>query len=371
MMRGWHNLKRKMAKVQLSEDAIMKELDAYMKSVIEKGLDGKIRNVIEYHLGWRDLDFSELEFGNIGKRGRPMMCILTSMLFAPDYKHSFPVAAAIEFIHSFSLIYDDIQDRDTIRRGRPSVWSLWGEDEAINVGCVLQTMVYEAIADPKNVMSPAHLPWLIQSVNRTMWRVCNGQQLDLELTKSRNHVTRTQYLEVITGKTAALFEAAAHLGAFCSNADERQLALCRLFGENVGLAFQIFDDVVGIWGSREQGLDKPSLDLQHRKKTYPIIYAHENCQTDVDRQVILRYYEKEDLNECDLMNMMELLNRCDSLSKSLEIGFQYLKIAMQALDEIAGDEAIKARIRVWVNYVIDKQISTLQGYTRRDNELVT
>ncbi|WP_067564548.1 polyprenyl synthetase family protein [Ferroacidibacillus organovorans] len=363
-------MKRKMARVQMSEDAIMKELDSYMKSVIERGLDGKIRNVIEYHLGWRDIDFSELEFGNIGKRGRPMMCILTSMLFAYDYKRSFSVAAAIEFIHSFSLIYDDIQDRDTIRRGRPSVWSLWGEDEAINVGCVLQTMVYEVIADPENENKPAQLSWLIQSVNRTMWRVCNGQQLDLELTKSRHHVTQTQYLEVITGKTAALFEAAAYLGAFCSNANERELALCRLFGENVGLAFQIFDDVVGIWGSREQGLDKPNLDLEHRKKTYPIIHAHENCQTDADRLILHRYYEKEELSERDLINITELLNRCDSRSKSLEIGYQYLKIAMQALDDIAGNEAIKTRIRIWVNYVIDKQLSTLQGYIKLDDELV-
>jgi len=345
--------------VDAGMDVIMNELDAYMHTLVTQETYGKLVLMIEYHLGWRDAYFKIVQNSNMGKRGRPMLTVLVSQLFVEDYRKVFPAATAIEYIHNFSLVFDDIQDKDDIRRGRKAVWKLWGADEAINVGCALQTLASFALSEMLPHVSQKKVYDAQRYINRIMLRLCHGQQLDISMTKTQEIIYLDQYLDVVSGKTAALFEAAAYIGALCAGASKRDQKLCQEFGHYIGMCFQLYDDMVGVWGTKERGLDKPSLDLEKRKKTYPVIYAYSMLDEPSRQELLGLYYTHGVMHRDSVKRVRQMLEQTNAMQATKAQGDAFLEMALTRLKNVRGNKEVIEKIEQWVKYVTAKQLQSV------------
>ena len=226
--------------------------------------------MIKYHLGWVD-DRLQPVRNDPGKRIRSRLCLLSCMAAGSPPERALAPATAIELVHNFSLVHDDIQDRSRYRRYRRTVWDLWGEAQAINAGDGLFTLAQLALAD-----DPEASPWVImrafRALNGACRSLCEGQFLDLDF-ETRPTVTVEDYFAMIEHKTGALLATSCLLGALYGGAPEPALDEYYNFGRHLGLAFQIRDDYLGIWGDPKD-TGKPSADdLTSKKKTLPILYA--------------------------------------------------------------------------------------------------
>lgn len=333
------------------------EFESYLKHLVRKSIPPELLGMVEYHLGWKDENFQDVA-GLLGKRGRPMLALLAYSLFNPDYRAFLPVAGAIELVHNCSLVFDDIQDQDTMRRGRAAVWSVWGVDEAINVGAAIQTLVWSSLLEAGPNLPPATIATVQRYLPDVMLKQCQGQEIDLTSTKAPGLLNVDDYLVMISRKTASLFEASGYLGAYCAGANRRDVESCRVLGLNIGLGFQILDDVVGIWGKSERGLDKPNRDMDHRKKTYPVICAYLDA-TPAERRVIQGYYRSDAANPDATDELLSILEGTGARGKAIQLGTSYLDQALGRLDAIRGDSAVKAEIADWVESVTQKQLGTL------------
>lgn len=226
----------------------------------------ELAEMIAYHLGWDGEDQAAR-----GKRVRPLLTLLACAAAGGDWQRAVPAAAAVELIHNFSLVHDDIQDQSATRRGRQTVWKRWGIAQAINTGDALFVAAHQAASrlstrsvEPETVLA------VHQRLDQACLRLTHGQHLDLAFEQAQV-VTQEAYLEMIAGKTAALIEAAAAAGALVADAADTRVNRYAEFGLHLGLAFQILDDILGIWGEPSVTGKPAGDDLIRRKKTLPVL----------------------------------------------------------------------------------------------------
>jgi geranylgeranyl diphosphate synthase type I len=230
---------------------------------------GEYYTMLEYHLGWTD-------GGNVGKRLRPLLCLLACAAAGGEWERALPVAAAIELLHNFSLIHDDIQDNSPVRRGRPTVWQKWGQAQAINAGDAMFTLAHLALHDlPARGTSPKVTLNVLKIFDLTCLVLTQGQYLDIAFER-RERVTVAEYMTMIEAKTAALIAASIRLGALIAGADEPRAAHFEHYGRSLGLAFQVQDDLLGIWGDPAVTGKSAASDLEKRKKSLPVVYGLEH-----------------------------------------------------------------------------------------------
>ena len=224
------------------------ELDATMRSVVDNLTlpnAPEFGIMLRYPLGWVDETGATYE-GSTGKRLRPTLLMLCAEACGGDWHQALPAAAAVELLHNFSLVHDDIQDDSPTRHGRPTVWKLWGKPDAINVGDALFSLAYialEGLAEAGVERSIVLRAWSI--FNATNLELTRGQHLDMRF-ELQETVTVDEYISMITGKSAALLAACTQLGALIGTGNERLANRYRDFGLNLGIAFQIHDDILGI-----------------------------------------------------------------------------------------------------------------------------
>ena len=225
-----------------------------------------LTEMVQYHLGLRK------STARPGKRLRANLALLTCEAFGRRYADALWAAIAVELVHNFSLVFDDVQDHDELRRGRPSVWKVWGVSQAINAGAALEALVTRAVVDLLPVRDSDRTRPALALLSETMLALCRGQVLDLEF-EQRVDVGVDEYMEMIGLKTGALFECAARLGGLAAGVGEAALDRAGRFGFHLGLAFQVIDDVLGIWGSSSQTGKPLGSDLKNGKKTLPTLVA--------------------------------------------------------------------------------------------------
>ncbi|HEY74715.1 MAG TPA: polyprenyl synthetase family protein [Thermoflexia bacterium] len=227
---------------------------------------------LRYHLGWIDEHFQPRR-GRTGKRIRPVLCLLSCEACGGDWEQALPAAAAVELLHNFSLIHDDIEDHDATRRGRPTVWALWGVPQAINAGDALFILAHIALLRLSARGIPAEtVTAALRIFDHACLRLTEGQFMDIRF-EQEEEVSLEDYLSMIEGKTAALLSAACELGALVAGVPPDQQERLRAFGRHLGLAFQIQDDILGIWGDPEKTGKPVGSDLRSRKKTLPILHG--------------------------------------------------------------------------------------------------
>jgi len=254
-------------------DRYQAEIDAALKrEFAERRLP--IYDTLRYHMGWQDADGRPSSDGG-GKALRPALCLLACEAVGGDRARALPAAVALEFVHNFSLIHDDIEDGDRYRRHRLALWAVWGEPTALAAGTVLLTMGDLAMRGLTERGVSADVAMEAgRALTEGYLRMMEGQYLDIEF-EDRLDITVDDYLDMIGRKTGALIEVSLFLGALVGSpgGPDRQLVDgLRSVGRDLGSVFQIRDDVLGVWGGPATG--KPvGADIQRKKKSLPIVHA--------------------------------------------------------------------------------------------------
>lgn len=281
-------------------------IEREMRQVIDhlRGAHGQRHGVfltmLNYHLGFVSVDGSPAR-ASTGKRIRPMLTLLCCEACGGRVEDALPAAAAIELLHNFSLIHDDIEDRDELRRGRPTLWKIWGEAKAINAGDAMFALAHIALENALERGAPAErVLRALRVFDETCLALTLGQHMDIEF-EQRADVTAADYLAMIEGKTAALIRAACEIGAIMAGAADEPIARLGEFGRWLGIAFQLQDDVLGIWGNPAL-TGKQDSDLAHGKKTLPVLHA-----ADQDQQVRERYLRRRPTDPVELAEIRALI----------------------------------------------------------------
>src|SRR6266436_97003 len=225
-----------------------------------------LTEMVQYHLGLRKAG------DRPGKRLRANIALLTCEAFGRRYADALWAAVAVELVHNFSLVFDDVQDHDELRRGRPSVWKVWGMGQAINAGAALEALVTRAVVDLLPARYADRTRPALSLLSEAMLALCRGQVIDQQF-EQRVDVSVDEYLEMIGLKTAALFECAARLGGLAAGVGDASLEKAGKFGYHLGVAFQVIDDMLGVWGSSSQTGKPVGSDLKNGKKTLPTLVA--------------------------------------------------------------------------------------------------
>jgi len=253
-------------------DTLAPALDLEMRAALDFKLPppDDYARMLYYHLGWIDEGQPTLV---AGKRTRPTLTLLCAAASGGDWRNALPFAACVELIHNFSLVHDDIQDDSPLRRGRSTVWKLWGAPQAINAGDALFNYAHLALnrARQRNLESSLVLD-AFQLIHAACYQLTLGQHYDMSFEK-RGDVTVEEYLKMIEGKTASLIATSTELGALAGSAPPETRKCFREFGRHLGLAFQIRDDILGIWGDAALTGKSAATDIISRKKSLPVLFG--------------------------------------------------------------------------------------------------
>lgn len=301
-------------------------LEAEMEEVVrpEEDRQADLFGMLRYHLGWVDATFERCE-AHSGKRVRPVLCLLSCEACGGSWKRALPAAAAVELLHNFTLIHDDIEDRDATRRGRAAVWSLWGEAQGINAGDTLFALSQLALLRVRERgLAPAVVVEASRLFNETCVALTTGQHLDIAF-ESRSEVSVEDYLAMIEGKTAALVSCSCELGALVAGAPPAQRAHLRAFGRHSGLAFQMRDDILGIWGDSAVTGKPVGADIIRRKKTLPLLHGLERSRE------LHTLFVKEDISEDDIRAVTRLLEEAGSRGYTERLAEEHHQAALAAL----------------------------------------
>jgi geranylgeranyl diphosphate synthase type I len=223
-----------------------------------------LREMVSYHFGWNDPS------SKAGKRLRPMLLLTSSEFFGHQPVDLMPAAVAMEVLHNYTLVHDDIEDQGQTRFGRECMWRRYGLAQALNVGDFLSMMAYDIFHEVLSAVDPADFAKAYSIFCQATLDVFRGQYLDMYF-ETEKSVSVDQYLEMIRLKTSRLISASMRIGAILAGADEAADLYLEEIGEHAGLAFQIQDDYLGIWGDTASTGKSNLTDLTTRKKTYPIL----------------------------------------------------------------------------------------------------
>lgn len=316
-------------------------------------------NMMGYHLGWLDESFVPAS-SDTGKRLRPVLCLLSCQAPGGDPFQALPAAAAVEILHNFSLVHDDIEDNSSFRRHRPTVWKVWGIPHATNVGDGLFALAYLSLYRLAEKDIPAErLLAASRTFGETCLALCEGQFLDISF-EERLDIGLDEYLRMIYNKTAALIACSVQLGAMLATEDEKLIASYRRFGENLGLAFQIQDDILGIWGRPEVTGKPAASDILQRKKTLPIVYAMiQERQEGVawglsPRKTLRELYSQEKIGEEDIPRILEILDGAKALDYTRRMAEKYHRLALEALESTGVESEGQATLRKLTDFLIER-----------------
>lgn len=248
------------------------KIEAEMKDILlfaNQNGDSSLHEMLAYHLGWSgNGQYSQSQ----GKRIRPLLLLLTAGAANGNWEHALPAAATIELIHNFSLIHDDIEDNSTERRGRKTLWVRHSLPLALNAGDALFSLAFMGLSRLPQFHPTETAFQAVSLTASTCLALTQGQHLDISFEESAQ-VDIDQYLQMITGKTAALLALSAELGALLASASPQTQKDYKLTGLNLGLAFQVVDDILGIWGDPQKTGKSAASDLLSRKKSLPILFG--------------------------------------------------------------------------------------------------
>ena len=247
-------------------------IEAELNQVIDlaNGPDmDELHMMLTYHMGWEGEGAGPEA---TGKRVRPILVLLTNAAAGGNWEEALPAAAAVELVHNFSLIHDDIEDNSPLRRGRPTIWMKWGIAQAINTGDAMFTLAHLALQRLNTSSSTAAVVEASHILQNTCLKLTQGQHLDIAY-EARGDLTLEAYWPMVNGKTAALLAACTELGALVAKAPQAQCNSYRDFGFSLGLAFQAQDDLLGIWGDSALTGKSAESDLITGKKSLPVLYG--------------------------------------------------------------------------------------------------
>jgi geranylgeranyl diphosphate synthase type I len=299
--------------------------------------------MMRYHMGWADAAFGPVEAPR-GKRLRPLLCLLACQAAGGDWACAVPAAAAVELIHNFSLIHDDIEDNSTERRHRATVWALWGVPQGVNTGdtmWILSQLAMQRLLDRGHAAGTVLR--VVRTLNEAVLELCSGQYLDLHF-ETTDSVTVADYERMIRGKTGALLAGAVAAGALLGGASDEDVASYHGFGLELGLAFQMADDILGIWGDPAVTGKSAASDILTKKKTLPVLHALA-FEAQRGEDALRQLYAQEHMQEADIPRVLEALERAGAREVTQSRAHEHLGRALVHLGSLHGDQAAHEELR--------------------------
>lgn len=285
-------------------------VDRGLRSAVDR-LPAPASRIASYHFGWNDAQGAPIE-GRSGKALRPLLALLAAEAAGGDWGPAVPAAVAVELVHNFSLVHDDIIDRDTVRRNRPTAWKVFGTTEALLAGDALHALAFEVLADSEH----AHAASGAATLAATVRTLIDGQLADTRFER-RDRVGIAECVAMSEAKTASLMACATELGALFGGGDAAQIEALRGFGFRLGLAFQHVDDLLGIWGDPAVTGKSAFSDLRSRKKSLPVTAALGSGRPET-AELSQMYTASGTVEEEEVRRIAELVERCGGRRASEE-----------------------------------------------------
>jgi geranylgeranyl diphosphate synthase type I len=310
-------------------------------------------DMMRYHLGWIDRE-GKPQTATAGKRLRPILCLLACQAVGGEWRQALPAASAVELVHNFSLIHDDIQDSSQERRGRATVWYIWGKPQAINVGDGMHALALSSLLRLEDGGVPhSKVVRAARILGEASLKLCEGQYLDISY-ENRLDVGIHEYMEMIGCKTAALFRCSLEIGALLGSDDELALTHLKLFGHHLGMTFQVHDDVLSIWGD-EKTTGKPNTsDIEMKKKTLPIVYALEKVRGE-DKKRLWEIYRKDTIGPADVATVLKILNRIDAKGFAQDTSERFYRQALTELNATGLPEPAKEELKTVAAFLLKRE----------------
>ncbi len=295
----------------------------------------ELRRMLAYHMGWVGEGAGP---DAQGKRIRPLLVLISAAAAGGDWRAALPAASAVEYVHNFSLIHDDIQDGSPLRRGRPTLWVQCGTAQAINAGDVMFTLAHRAIYALEKTHSAAVVMEAARVLDETCMALTEGQYLDLSY-EQRSDLALADYWPMIRGKTAALLGCCVELGAFAAGAGEERRAAFRKFGVSLGLAFQVLDDWLGIWGDSALTGKSTESDLVAGKKSLPVLFGLEQ------KGVFAVRWQRGNVQPEEVAALAQQLVEEGAQTYTEQTAARLTSEALSALEQAAGDNPMADALR--------------------------
>ena len=299
--------------------------------------DTPVYDMLRYNMGWVDIEGNPCA-ATEGKALRPTLCLFGCEATGGSINKAMPAAIALELIHSFSLIHDDIQDHDETRHHRPTLWAKWGVPKALVAGNILRVVAdtsLQRLVDEGVGIDQALT--VVGMLTEAYLEMIEGQYLDISY-EGRPDIAIDDYLNMISKKTGALIRCAVNLGAVIGTRDETTIEAFRVFGRSLGYVFQIRDDVLGVWGNEETTGKPVGADIRRKKNSLPVVYAMSQADTE-DKQLLDCIYQKEQLSDDDVSAVLNVMERVNVKGYAQKLAQEHSDIALEALAgvELAPD----------------------------------
>jgi geranylgeranyl diphosphate synthase type I len=337
----------------MSERDIRTSIQATMRAAFpaHEALFEQFYAMQQFPLGWRDEQLAPADV-DPGKLIRPNLALLACRVAGGDPRQALPLAAGIQLLHDFTLVHDDIEDNSDLRRGRPTVWRLWGIAQGINTGDGLFAIAHLAVHRLVEGSVPAEVVLhVLRRFDQTILQICEGQFLDLRFEGDLT-IGEDEYLAMIERKTAILLAAAAELGALVGGASREAAGAMFEFGRSLGLAFQVEDDVLGIWGDPEVTGKPFAADLYRRKLSLPIIYA---LRTAGRRDDLAQIYAQPEPGDAGVRRALDILDASGARQYTAGVAASYHHQALATLDRVDGDAAALSDLRALTTRLLGRQ----------------
>ncbi|MFL2850615.1 MAG: polyprenyl synthetase family protein [Pseudohongiellaceae bacterium] len=280
-----------------------------------------------------------------GKRLRPMLTLLASKACGIDSQQHIPMAAVIEFIHTATLLHDDVVDMSTLRRGRPTANSKWNNPSSVLVGDFIYSRAFQVLVKIGDMR-------IMKIIADTTNKIAEGEVLQL-IAKNNPNASEANYMQVIENKTAILFQAAAQCGALLANADEASEKGLQNFGKSIGMAFQLIDDVLDYAGDATDLGKNIGDDLAEGKPTLPLIYAIEKGDKQ-QQKLIQQALRTEQLNPEMLKDVIEIVRQSGGLEYTQSLAKAQSKVALNCLQALPDSEYRQA-MKAMVNFSLSRK----------------
>jgi len=361
------------------EEELRAAMDIWRGELQREPVPEALYRMLQYHMGWAD------EKGDLladpvsqGKALRPTLCLFTGEALSEarpgpstspslssglrlrtghsqrDWARALPAAAALELIHNFSLIHDDIQDGDVERRHRPTVWALWGQPQALVAGNAMRSLadiatlglIQRGVSQEKALQTSSLL-------TKGYVDMIQGQCLDLAF-ESSLEICLEDYLTMISLKTGALIWRSMEMGALIACDDEDTIQAFANCGRALGLAFQIRDDVLGIWGDEATTGKAVGNDIRRKKKSFPIVYALEVAQ-DSDRQKLVDTYSKATLDDQDVQDVLTVLDKLEVANYAQHLTREKADLALREVSRVPLPSWARQEMEELVEFLAARQ----------------
>jgi len=310
-----------------------------------------LRKMLRYHMGWQD-EHGHSCSRESGKFIRSTLCLLSCQAVGGDTSQAVPAAAAVELVHNFSLIHDDIQDASYERHHRPTVWKLWGQSQAINAGDAMFALGYLVLPELKERgITDEKVAGATKMLSLACLELCEGQYLDIEY-ENRLDTSIEDYLNMAAKKTAALFAVSTSLGAYLGSDDSKLVDSFHLFGKELGIAYQICDDILGIWGT-EETVGKSASDISQRKKTLPVIYGLQNSGGEA-RKRLKKLYSQKSIEGEDIVEVIKILDQLGAKNYAENLAEQHYYKALAYLEAAGLNTLRQAPLRETARFLLKR-----------------